>query len=469
MNNTLDSLNETVQNQAKAIVQLNQTIKELNEKLNKNSKNSSKPPSSDGFNKPAPKSLRKSSGKKAGAQKGHKGSHLSITREPNETITHMPSKCDGCNMRNTCKSNACISETRKVIDANFTVEITAHETLVIHACPMSGEMLNGKFPENIKATVQYGENLQALVVSLNTIGAVSVKRTHEMLSSVFNIPLATGTISSMVKKCADKLTGVFESIRQKVVNSSLTHFDETGTRVDGNTKWVHNASNSEYTFLTIHDKRGHLGMDASGVLPEFRGIAVHDCWASYWKYPDIQHAICCAHLLRELTGVEDNHPLHKWATDFKELLLEMKNVKDKAINSGKEALSYYHLHKFNKKYDEVIKLAYEQNPLPASTEKKRGRKPKGKVLSLIERLATYKALVCLFIKTFEVPFDNNQAERDIRMIKTKSKVSGCFRSMSGAQDYLKIMSYVGTAKKQKINAYTAIRQAILGTPEFIWG
>lgn len=209
-------------------------------------------------------------------------------------------------------------------------------------------------------------------------------------------------------------------------------------------------------------------MEQCGVLPEFKGIAMHDCWASYWNYPDIQHAVCCAHLLRELTGIDENHPEQKWASAFIDLLLEMKKVKDKAVEKGKDFLSYYHYHNFAKKYDELIEQARKENPLPETAEKKRGRKKKGKILALVERLANYKVPVCLFIHNFNVPFDNNQAERDLRMIKVKTKVSGCFRTEEGARDYLKIMSYVGTAHKQGYNAYEAIKNAITGHPDFIF-
>ena len=209
-------------------------------------------------------------------------------------------------------------------------------------------------------------------------------------------------------------------------------------------------------------------MEQCGVLTGFQGIAVHDCWASYWNYPDIQHAVCCAHLLRELTGICENHPEQAWTPAFISLLLEMKKAKEKAVETGKESLSYYYCHKFDKKYEELIKLARQENPLPETTEKKRGRKKKGKVLALVERLANYKASVCLFIQNFAVPFDNNQAERDLRMIKVKTKVSGCFRSEEGEREYLKIMSYVGTAHKQGYTAYEAIKNAISGHPDFIF-
>jgi len=186
----IDILTDTVNAQTQLITQLNQTIQELKEQLNKNSKNSSKPPSSDGFKKPAPKSLRKPSGKKAGGQNGHQGTHLAVITAPDETIKHMPFACEGCPHYQMCKGTACIAEKRHVIDAVVEVNITEHQLLEIPVCMLHGDTRKGSFPENVKAAVQYGENLQALSVALNTIGAVSIKRTHEILSGVFNIPIS---------------------------------------------------------------------------------------------------------------------------------------------------------------------------------------------------------------------------------------------------------------------------------------
>jgi transposase len=463
-----DSLNDMVSGLNKTIDELNKRIKELTEQLGMNSGNSSKPPSSDGFNKPAPKSLKKPSGKKQGGQPGHSGSYLDITAEPDEIITHVPPACRRCQNHDVCVSGACVSETRKVVDAVVTVKVTAHQVLVMD-CPLNGVSQKGEFPEDVKAPVQYGENLQALTVALNTVGAVSVNRTHEILSGVFGIPISAGTIVNMVDRCAAGLTGIIELIRQNVASGKVGHFDETGTSVDGKKHWVHSASNLLFTHLTISASRGQIGMDAGGVLPWFSGSGVHDCWSPYWKYSMIIHALCCAHLLRELVAAEERHPNQKWATEFIKLLLDMKKAKEEAIETGKNELSEAVLLEFRLRYDKVIKLAYEENPYPEedeNAEKKRGRKKVGKTLALIERLDTYRASVCLFTIDFAVPFDNNLAERDIRMIKTKSKVSGCFRSLVGAENYLKIMSYVGTAKKHGKSAYEAIKQAFAGNSEF---
>ena len=211
-------------------------------------------------------------------------------------------------------------------------------------------------------------------------------------------------------------------------------------------------------------------MEDIGYLPGFHGTLVHDCWASYWKHPGgVTHAVCCAHLPRELTGIEENHPEYTWPGKFKDLLLEMKKARDRRAEKGDTGLSYYFQHKFSRMYDETIGTAYAETPVPEPEPgKKKGRKKRGKVLALIDRLKEYKAAVCLFIKDFAVPFDNNQAERDLRMTKAKTKISGCFRTPEGAQEYLDIMSYASTARKLGYNAYMAIQNAISGDPMFIF-
>ena len=466
-----ENLTASVAELTDTVDKLKQTIEELREQLNKNSRNSSKPPSSDGLGKPTVKkdrSLREASGKKQGAQEGHEGVCLSIISNPDHTENHMHSDCEGCPYHDACLEKACIKETRHEIDAVVTVDVTAHNLFSVPECPLHGGSRTGHFPADIKAAVQYGKNLQAMVVAFNTVGAVSINRTHEILSSVFNIPLATGTIKNMVTRCADSLKGTHEKIRLKMTTRGLIHCDETGTRVDGKTWWVHNASDRDYTYLTINKKRGRIGMDEAGVLPHARGIIVHDCWGSYWQYPDVTHAICCAHLLRELNGVIENHPEQTWAPKFRRLLLDMKKSRDEAVQEHRDELSSQQLSKFDTEYDDIIKTAYEENPLPETSAKKRGRKKKSKVLNLICRLVNYKASVCLFIKNLCVPVDNNPAERDLRMVKVKTKVSGCFRSEEGAQEYLTIMSYIGCANKHHINAFTAIREALNGNPDIIF-
>ena len=246
---TVVSMNQTINELDQTINELNQTIKELKEQLNKNSKNSSKPPSSDGLKKPVVKknrNLRESSEKKQGAQEGHDGVHLSVISNPDHTREHMHADCTGCPYRTKCLDKACIRETRHEIDAVVTVDVTAHNLIEVRECPLHGGVKTGSFPENIKATVQYGKNLQAMVVAFN-----------------------------MVSRCAESLKDTYEQIRLKMITLGLIHCDETGSRVDGKTCWVHVASDLDYTYLTINQRRGQIGMDAANVLPHAHRIIVH--------------------------------------------------------------------------------------------------------------------------------------------------------------------------------------------------
>lgn len=455
----INDMAHTIASQTKTIEQLNATIAVLLENKNKNSNNSSKPPSSDGLNKKN-RSLKQSSGKKAGGQEGHKGFSFKVTDHPDVIKKHLPERCSCCPNREMCLANAVVVETRYVVDCSVQTVTTAHECCEV-VCPLSQETEIGSFPENIRAHMQYGNHLQALAAAFNTIGSVSVNRVHQILGSVFGIPLATGTVSNIVARLASVCNPVVERIKKAVIAAKVAHFDETGTRVDGKTKWVHTASTKDATYLYLGSKRGMEGMDAGGVLPAFRGTAVHDCWAPYWKY-DCTHAVCCAHLLRELNGVMENHPNQTWTKAFKELLLDMKKTKEDRQREGYAAMSDCVLQKFDTAYDAALEVGVSENPVENPAPGKRGRTKKGKVRALIERLKKYKGEVCLFIRNFAVPFDNNQAERDIRNVKVKTKVSGCFRTDEGVSAYLRIMSYVGTAVKQGLNPYSVVLQALDG-------
>lgn len=208
-------------------------------------------------------------------------------------------------------------------------------------------------------------------------------------------------------------------------------------------------------------------MDEGGVLPAFHGIALHDCWASYWNYA-MEHGICCAHLLRELNGIQENHPEQKWPSYFSKLLLEMKSAKDAALLAQHDGMDAQQREKLLRRYDRILATAYRENPEPKATPGRKGRRKRGKILALIDRLHKYKDAVCLFIKNFAVPFDNNQAERDLRMVKVKTKVSGCFRTKDGCQDFLYILACSNTAKKHHVNPFHAILLAVQGQPSIAW-
>lgn len=466
----IENQTSTINELTAEIAALKDTIKELVEQKNKDSHNSSKPPSSDGYKKPSPKSQRKKTGRSIGGQKGHPGNHMSIPHEPDAVVDHHPDKCLSCPRLPECiqeKRFGC-TESRYVVDVEVKTTVTEHRSLNTCECPMGENLSKGNFPEAVKAHVQYGNSVSVLVGLLSTYGAVSAMRIHTLVGSLLGVKLSTGTVMSMVSKCAKKVGPIMKIIQRLIASGKVGNFDETGARLNGLLNWVHNSSTPLYTYQTINKKRGKIGIDANGVLPNFSGVAMHDCWSPYWKYDGIIHAICNAHLLRELTGIEENEPDHTWAGEFKTLLRSMKKAKEKAIASGKDVLSYYYLHKFDLEYERIMALADEQCPAPPPKQKKkRGRQKKGKERCLIERLQLLKDAVCLFIHDFNVPFDNNQAERDIRNVKTKVKVSGCFRSENGAQNYLDVMSYLSTGRKHNVNVFEALTAAFSGNAEIV--
>jgi transposase len=320
--------------------------------------------------------------------------------------------------------------------------------------------MTGCFPQGINSTMQYGANLEALAVSLNTVGMVSINRTHEILSGVFGVPISTGTISAMVKGCAEKMSGTVQTIQDTVMDEPLLHADETGIRVDTKTVWAHTASTDRLTYIAVHENRGKKGMDAIGILSSYTGTVIHDCWASYFRYGAIRHGLCNAHLVRELTAVLENTK-QVWAQSLIDLLIIIKLTKEKLILKNRGSTPYF-LKKFSLSYDAILKKALKKNPALRHGERQKGRPKRGTTGALVDRLIAHKDKYLLFFTDFSIPFDNNQAERDIRMFKVKQKVSGCFRTMDGAKNFAAIMSFIGTARKHGLSAFQAIKNALNG-------
>jgi transposase len=293
---------------------------------------------------------------------------------------------------------------------------------------------------------------------------VSISRTHEILSGVFGLPISTGTIAGMVKSCAEAVSVAVEGIKEKLMHEPQLHFDETGTRVNGKTNWAHVACTPDLTYISVEEQRGKTGMDKAGILPNFTGIGIHDCYGSYFSYKSMGHGLCCAHLLRELTAVSENYG-QAWAEDMIELLLDMKDSKEIYQSRGQLSAPEDVWEMCSNLYDEITAEAQALNPIIEKKPNKRGRQKRGKVGALVDRLVLRKDQWLLFFTDFSVPFDNNQAERDIRMFKVKQKVSGCFRTIDGAKDFAKISSFIGTARKKGISAFKAIKNAILGNSD----
>jgi transposase len=433
----------------------------LRAKLAINSHHSSKPPSTDGpGRKPHPQSLRETTGRPSGGQVGHEGHTLSLVDTPDNVNVHAPTRCRQCG---TGLEDMPVlrQERRQVVDVQITRLVTEHQAQT-KCCPQCGAETVGEFPAAVKAPVQYGPGVKTIAVYLNQEQLVPSERTCTVLGERFDCPLAEGTLEQAVEECYDQLEPVEAAIKHGVTAAAVAHFDETGVNLQGTLHWLHVACTTLLTYYAIHPKRGQQAMAAIGILTHFLGRAVHDGLASYQAFAQCLHVLCNAHHLRELTFVEEQLGQH-WAGDLKQLLGEMKHAADAAARAGLAAVPELARQAFLQRYDELLALGVLANPLPPPTGK-RGRRAKGKARCLVDRLHRHKEEVLAFMADVTLPFDNNQAERDIRMTKVRQKISGCFRSDDGAARFCRIRGYVSTLRKQGLPIFAALSQAIAGTP-----
>lgn len=458
-------LTETVGKLTDEVSKLREQVAELTASKNKNSTNSHKPSSTDFFNKPKPSSINKggkssSPKKNLGGQVGHKGNTMKLKDEPDHIVRCIPSECASCPMASSCKAEIVKIDERNVVDVEIRTVQTRFDRMQ-RSCPCcNGKVLKGSYPDGVNTTLQYGDGIRSLVVALTARGMVSVSRTADIIRSLIGTEIAESTICNIISSTASKLKGCYEKIRNSIVSSILAHFDETGGRDDEGLIWVHAASTDSHTYLFAHKKRGNEGIDAAGVLPYFKGIAVHDFWTPYHKYGCI-HAFCDAHIDRELQGVIDN-TRQRWASRLQDLLERMYIQKEELLAKGISKAPEEMKASFFNEYDEIVEAGFRRNPPPKNAKGKRGRKKKGKVLSLLERLRTYKEEILRFFSDFSVPFSNNKAERACRMNKLKTKVSGCFRGKGGAENYAIIMSVMDTARKQGLNMFHTLSSILAG-------
>ena len=446
-------------------------IQALEARLAQDSHNSSKPPSSDGngFARPPKKrSLRKISGKGVGGQTGHQGQALRQVENPDQVLTHLPTQCHHCAADLTHLSPDESYQPRQVLElpTPYRLEVIEHRAYS-RKCLECDSLTAATFPPGVNNWVQYGPGVKALATYLITYQLLPYSRASELLNELYTAQISPGTLAVWVAQSYDQLASTEASIKTALKAASVLHCDETGLYVQGKRQWLHVASTTKLTYYATHLKRGKAATCEMDLLPDFKGVAVHDGWASYQSYPS-EHALCNAHHMRELTFLAEQYA-QDWAKEFKQLLLTLKEEVDEAKAKGQTALSSGRLVEYEQRYQTLLSLGLAANapPIVAMVEPakpKRGRIKQSRAKNLLDRLAKHHRQVLLFAYRFEVPFDNNQAERDIRMVKVQQKVSGCFRTALGAAYFCRIRGYLSTMRKQGENLLVALFATFVGKP-----
>lgn len=439
---------------------LREEVRELKIRLDKDSHNSSKPPSSDGLRKPPTVNLRKKSGKKTGGQPGHKGKTLEMSTNPDRTFEYRVEKCSSCGLVLENVSPDKIVR-RQVFDIpEPKMEVTEHRAEV-KTCPCCNVKNIARFPDDVPASLQYGVNVKALIAMLSAYQFIPSERLSELFADLCGHSISPGTFFNILEQCNENLEVFEEIVKKDLVNSPVVGFDETGMRCESKLHWVFSASTDKLTFYHIAGKRGEEGMKSAGILPEFNGVAVHDGWKPYLKF-QCQHALCNAHHLRELIAATESEG-KEWASKLIKLILEIKSTVDSVKEAGKVELAPWQTRFYEDRYSEILRNGYGEYLVPEpAVKKKRGKEKQVPSLNLLDRLWFNLKDVLRFMTDFRVPFDNNLSERDIRMVKLKQKISGTFRSKAGANWFCRLRSYISTVRKHGLNTLNSLKDAFLG-------
>jgi len=452
------------------ISQLDAHVVELEARLRANSSNSSKPPSADGLAKGPPKPNRAASRaaaarRKPGGQPGAPGAHLAQVEHPDVIVVHAPRRCGRCGGE-LADAPMVGAEARQVHDLPLLGLLVTEHRAERRRCAC-GTVTAATFPDGVRAPACYGPGVRAAVAYLHGQQHLPVQRTAQALADLVGAEVATATVAAILGECADGLDGFIQAVRSQLAAAPVAHFDETGARVAGRLHWLHSASTDRLSLFTVHPKRGRQALDQAGVLPGFQGVAVHDGWSPYTCYQQATHARCNAHHLRELAGVAALAGQRAWATGMAALLIEAKWAVQRAVAAGADQLDPRRLDHYRARYDAIIAEGWRANPPPPAARAsgdRNGRQRRSKAANLLARLDDHREEVLHFATDFRVPFDNNQAERDIRMAKLQQKISGGWRTLPGAQRFCRLRSYVATARKQQVGVLPALRRVFEGDP-----
>jgi len=452
---------QTLAAQAQTIATLTARVHQLEDQLHRTSHNSHQPPASDGFNK-QPRSLRTRSGKPSGGQPGHPGHTLTLTDDPDHVVRHRPRHCAACGTALTDQP-AAACQRRQVVDLPPLTLQTIEHQLESVGCPACGHVTAAVGPAAASAPIQYGPHLQALVVLLRAYQLLPSARTQELLSDLLGSAPSAGPLDTMLTTAATTLEPVVAQIGAGVAAAAVAHFDESGCYVEDKRYWLHVAATARLTYYRVHPQRGQAGSAAAGVLPAFTGIAVHDSYAPYWTY-GCGHALCNAHILRELAGVAERGG-QAWATQVADLLREMLAATEHARAAPATVVPAGAVGEYEQRYRALVTTGLAANPVrERGPEQARGRVKQSAATNLLLRLRDHEAEVVRFLHDGRVPFDNNQAERDIRMVKMQQKIAGRFRTTAGAETFCCIRSYISTLRKQGLHIFTALQQVFQGAP-----
>ena len=442
------------------LLALEAKVAELEKRLNKNSQNSDKPPSSDGLRRPLRQ--RSKSKRKPGGQKGHPGKTLKFSDKPDKIVQHGADTCQGCGESLTDVEGAILSRRQEIEIPDKPIEIIEHQRLE-KQCPCCGQRNQGEWPTHLTGNVQYGRRFKAFCLYLLNYQLLPYERASELLATLFGYQPGGGTLQSILETAYAALEPAERAINGAIRASPVAHADETSLRIDGRTKWLHVVSTLAYTYYYWSQYRGQKAHLADGLLPSYAGILMHDAYRSYFVHAYL-HALCNAHLLRELQAIYEADQSQRWSWQMMRLLRTAWSLVKRSQAAGDTELPSQQRDRLLALFDQLIEQADQQVPRNQRQPGQRGRIAQSTERNLLDRIIEHKAAYLRFVTDFQVPFDNNLAERDLRMSKLQQKISGCFRTENGANIFCRIRGYISTLRKQGYDLLSALLSLWTDTP-----